>query len=286
MIPNNYYHGRLLGGNTKTIKAGASTAGQLAEIGLSLASSTEAGIVLRSGKTFSACTSSTASCRTACTGFHGGQNALPSAQEAKVAKTLFFWHHPAAFRARLCAELFDFEQACKAAGAEPIVRLNLSTDLPWHGSPHPEAPGACDRIPQEFPAITFGEYTAHAPSRIGWRPEDIPQNMRVTYSRKNSLRDRHAAESLAIGRPVAIVFTDGSSCNRAAYRLTLPDSWTIGGVTAPVVDGDIHDAHWLTAAAQGITNGRYIIGLRAKNRSRKGIADMLKSGFAVLIPPQ
>ena len=281
---NHYYNGRLLGGNAKTLKAATNTGGQLAEVGLSLASSTEAGIVLKTGKTFSACTSSTASCRTACTGFHGGNNALPSSQLAKVRKTLFFWHHPAAFRARLCSELHDFEQACKAAGAEPIVRLNLSTDLCWQGAPHPEAPGACDRIPQEFPRIKFGEYTAHAPTKAGWRPEDIPQNMVLTYSRKNSLRDRHAAQSLEIGRPVAIVFTDGVSCNRAAYRLTLPNSWTIGGQTAPVVDGDVHDAHWLTAAAQGISSGRYIVGLRAKNRSRAGIADMVRSGFAILIP--
>lgn len=281
---NHYYNGRLFGVNIKTQKASANSSGRMQQIGLSLAAAHEAGIVLANGKQFSACPSSTKACRAACTGFHGGNNSLPSAQEAKIRKTLFFWHHPAAFRARACSELYDFQEWCLTIGAEPIVRLNLSTDFCWHGSPHPEATGTCDRIPQEFPGITFGEYTAHAPSRIGWRSEDIPQNMRVTYSRKNSLRDRHAAESLAIGRPVAIVFTDGSSCNRAAYRLTLPDNWTIGGVTAPVVDGDRHDAHWITAAAQGISSGRYIVGLRAKHRSRKGIADMLKSGFAVLIP--
>ena len=282
---SHYYHGRLLGENIKTQKASANSSGRMQQIGLSLAAAHEAGIVLANGKQFSACTSSTKACREACTGFKGGNNSLPSAQEAKIRKTLFFWHHPQAFRARACSELYDFQEWCRTIGAEPIVRLNLSTDFCWHESPHPEAPGACDRIPQDFPGITFGEYTAHAPSRIGWRPEDIPQNMRVTYSRKNAMRDRHAAESLAIGRPVAIVFTDGS-CGRASYRLTLPDSWTIGGVTAPVVDGDRHDAHWLTAAEQSITNGRYIVGLRAKNRSKQGIVNMLKSGFAVMIPPQ
>lgn len=281
-----YYNGRLLGGNIKTMKASANTEGQLEQIGLSLAAAHEAGIQMKTGKQFSACPSSTAPCRKACTGFHGGNNSLPSAQKAKVAKTLFFWHHAAAFRARLCSELYDFQEWCRQIGAQPIVRLNLSTDLPWHGTPHPEAPGACDRIPQDFPEITFGEYTAHAPNRPGWTPEDVPPNVRLTYSRKNALRDRHAAESLAIGRPVAVVFTDGSSCNRKAYQLELPEEWTIGGVSAPVVDGDRHDAHWLTAAEQGIHSGRYIVGLRAKNRSRQGIADMLKSGFAVLIPPQ
>lgn len=280
----NYYPGRLLGKNIKTMKASSSTGGKIEQIGLSLAAAHEAGIQLKTGKIFSACPSSTAPCRAACTGFHGGQNSLPSVQKAKVAKTLFFWHHPQAFRARLCSELHDFEHWCRSIGAEPIVRLNLSTDLPWHASPHPERPGECDRIPQDFPGVIFAEYTAHAPSKAGWRPEDVPSNVRLTYSRKNALRDRHAAESLDIGRPVAIVFTDGSSCNRAAYRLTLPAEWTIGGVTAPIVDGDRHDAHWLTAAEQGITDGRYIVGLRAKHRSRQGIADMLKSGFAVLIP--
>lgn len=283
-MSHHYYHGRLLSANIKTQKASANTEGQLEQIGLSLAAAHEAGIQLKTGKQFSACPSSTAPCRAACTGFHGGQNSLPSAQQSKVRKTLFWWNHPAAFRARLCSELYDFQEWSREIGAQPIVRLNLSTDLCWQGSPHPEAPGACDRIPQEFPGITFGEYTAHAPSRIGWRPDDIPQNMRVTYSRKNALRDRHAADSLEIGRPVAVVFTDGISCNRKAYQLTLPAEWTIGGQTAPVVDGDIHDAHWITAAAQGITNGRYIVGLRAKNRSRQGIADMLRSGFAILIP--
>lgn len=283
---NHYYTGNLLSANIKTQKASSSTEGQLEQIGLSLAAAHEAGIQLANGKIFSACPSSTAPCRAACTGFHGGQNSLPSAQQGKIRKTLFWWNHPQAFRARLCSELHDFQHWCQSIGAQPIVRLNLSTDLPWHGTPHPERPGECDRIPQEFPEITFGEYTAHAPTRPGWRPEDVPSNVRLTYSRKNSLRDRHAAESLNIGRPVAIVFTDGISCNRKAYQLELPTEWTIGGVSAPVVDGDRHDAHWLTAAEQGITNGRYIVGLRAKNRSRQGIADMLKSGFAVMIPPQ
>lgn len=282
----NYYNGRLLSANIKTMKASANTGGKIEQIGLSLAAAHEAGIVLANGKQFSACTSSTAPCRAACTGFHGGNNSLPSAQKAKVEKTLFFWHHPQAFRARLCAELYDFQAWCREIGAQPIVRLNLSTDLPWHGTPHPERPGECDRIPQDFPDITFAEYTAHAPNRPGWRPEDVPPNVRLTYSRKNALRDRHAAESLDIGRPVAIVFTDGSSCNRKAYQLELPEEWSIGGVTAFVVDGDRHDAHWLTAAEQGIHSGRYIVGLRAKHRSRQGIADMLRSGFAVLIPPQ
>lgn len=281
---NHYSHGRLLGGNIKTQKASANTEGQLEQIGLSLAAAHEAGIQLENGKIFSACPSSTAPCRAACTGFHGGQNSLPSAQQGKIAKTLFFWHHPQAFRARLCSELYDFQAWCRKIGAQPIVRLNLSTDLPWHGSPHPEATGACDRIPQDFPGITFGEYTAHAPSKAGWRPEDVPPNVRLTYSRKNSLRDRHAADSLEIGRPVAVVFTDGVSCNRKSYQLTLPEEWSIGGVTAPVVDGDKHDAHWLTAAKQGITDSRYIVGLRAKHRAKQGIADMVKSGFAVMIP--
>ena len=281
---NHYYNGRLLGRNIKTMKASSSTEGQIEQIGLSLAAAHEAGIQLKTGKIFSACPSSTKACREACTGFHGGNNSFPSAQEAKIRKTLFFWHYPEAFRARACSELFDFQEWCRQIGAEPVVRLNLSTDFWWHGSPHPEAPGACDRIPQEFPRITFGEYTAHAPTRPGWRPEDVPGNVRLTYSRKNALRDRHAAESLDIGRPVAVVFTDGISCNRAAYQLELPAEWTIGGVTAPVVDGDRHDAHWLTAAAQGISSGRYIVGLRAKNRSRAGIADMMRSGFAVRIP--
>lgn len=283
---NHYYNGRLLGSNIKTQKASANTAGRIEQIGLSLAAAHEAGIQLKNGRIFSACPSSTKACREACTGFKGGNNFLPSAKEAKIRKTLFFWHHPQAFRARACAELYDFQEWCLEIGAEPIVRLNLSTDFCWHGTPHPEAPGECDRIPQEFPSILFGEYTAHAPTRLGWRPEDVPPNVRLTFSRKNALRDHHAAESLGIGRPVAIVFTDGVSCNRKAYQLTLPDEWTIGGTSAPVVDGDKHDAHWLTAAEQGITNGRYIVGLRAKHRSKLGIRDMLKSGFAVLIPPQ
>lgn len=281
---NHYYNGRLFGVNIKTQKASANTAGQLEQIGLSLAAAHEAGIQLKNGKIFSACASSTKACREACTGYKGGNNSLPSTQEAKARKTLFFWHHPRSFRARACSELHDFQAWCRKIGADPIVRLNLSTDFCWHGTPHPEAPGECDRIPQEFPGILFGEYTAHAPNRRGWRPEDVPENVRLTYSRKNALRDHHAAHSLNIGRPVAIVFTDGTSCNRSAYQLTLPTEWTIGGTSAPVVDGDRHDAHWLTAAEQGITDGRYIVGLRAKHRSRKGIGLMLKSGFAVLIP--
>jgi len=271
----------LLSTNTKTQKL--ETTGAYRGTILNLAPAYEAGIVTAAGKRLTLCDSSVASCRRACVGFVAGQHAMPRNQAIKREKTVYWWERPADFRAQLVYELRTFRHQCQKDGVRGIVRLNGGSDLPWWLDTHPEKIGDCSQIPQELPDLEFPEYTAHAPTRAGFRPEDLPANVKLTYSRKNATRDTVAADCLRIGRPVAIVFTDGKSTGRNVPLIRLPSSWTIGGVTAPVVDGDLHDMHRVTAAAQGITGGRYIVGLRAKTKSHARLADMIRTGFAVVV---
>ena len=272
----------LLSTNTKTRKLAATESGYRGTI-LNLAPAWEAGIVTSKGKKLSLCTSSVGSCRSACVGFVAGLHEFPKNQQIKREKTLYWWDRPGDFRAQLIHELRAFRHACRVANVHGIVRLNGGTDLAWWGDTHPEQPGKCACIPQEVPELQFVEYTAHAPTKVGFRDSDLPSNVRLTYSRKIATRDHVAAECLELGRPVAIVFTDGASTGPRVPRIRLPQTWSIGGVFAPVVDGDLHDLHSLTAAAQGISNGKYIVGLRAKTNSQARLRDMIRTGFAIVL---
>jgi len=272
----------LLSTNTKVRKLAAAEQQYRGTI-LNLAPAWEAGIVTSKGKKLSLCTSSVGSCRRSCVGFVAGQHALKSNQRIKRNKTLYWWDRPGDFRAQLIHELRAFRHACRVAGVYGIVRLNGGTDLEWWGDTHPEQLGECSRIPQELPELQFIEYTAHAPTKHGWRDSDLPPNVRLTYSRKTATRDHVAAECLDLGRPVAIVFTDGRSTGPRVPSIRLPRTWSIGGVSAPVVDGDLHDLHSLTAATQGISNGKYLVGLRAKTNNKARLRDMIRSGFAIVL---
>lgn len=272
-----WYSGELLtppDGNRKFSKT-LETSG-IRQYGLTLASAFDSGIILPNGRRFSACESSTASCRECCTVGKSAQGKMPSVLDARIRKTLFLFYFPEAFQWRLCSEIVETSTRDTVAGIDSLYRLNANSDMLWSGAAHPLRKDLIFGIPQLFPWLKFEDYTAHSITRAGWTPAEIPSNWRLTYSRKNRTSDRHVIESLEAGRNVAVVFHQAGEhyCSRGAYNQRLPDSWSFGGVTYPVIDGDRTDY-------RGEDPTPAIVGLRLKAPSREQRADAIRSGFSL-----
>lgn len=272
-----WYHGELLthpDGNRKFAKT-LETSG-IRQYGLTLASALDSGIILPNGRKFSACESSTKACQNCCTVGKSAQGKMPAVIDARIRKTLFWFYFPEAFQWRLCSEIVETSTRDTVAGFDSLYRLNANSDMLWSGAPHPLRKDLIFGIPQLFPWLRFEDYTAHAISRPGWTPAEIPSNWRLTYSRKNRTSDRHVIESLEAGRNVAVVFHQPGEhyCSRGAYNQRLPDSWNFGGKRYPVIDGDRTDY-------RGADPTPAIVGLRLKAPSREQRNDAIRSGFSV-----
>lgn len=182
-----------------------------------------------------------------------GHNAMDSAQQARIARTLFFIHFRTLFFERLLKELRAYFRKCARDGLRPVVRLNGLSDILWERELLPPESGLQPRtIFDEFPDVQFYDYTK-IPARVdSFLAGEFPANYSIVFSRD----ERNEAESVRLlnaGATVAVVFQ------------SVPTTWN----GFPVVDGDEHDAVF-------VRDQRTVLGLKAKGPARKDT-----SGFVV-----
>lgn len=127
-------------------------------------------------------------------------------------------------------------------GLTPVVRLNGTSDLPWHRMPFRVENRTYACVMDAFPSVRFYDYTKD-PRRMR---ETLPRNYDLTFSRSES-NDSDVARVLADGKRVAVVFRGG-----------LPRAWR----GFPVVVGDETDLRFLDA-------GGVFVGLTAKGRAKR-----------------
>jgi len=178
-----------------------------------------------------------------------------SIQQARIRKTKMFFRQSQLFWQLLIKDLIAVERKSAKLGLKPVVRLNGTSDLPWHKL---KVPGTDKTILQLFPTIQFYDYTKRLQTLQEIKLAPIA-NYYVTFSRSESNAD-DCHKAIALGFNVAVVF-----------GRELPELW----VSRPVVDGDQHDLRFLDLKP---ADGRgAVVGLKAKGRAKK---DM--SGFVLL----
>lgn len=137
----------------------------------------------------------------------------------------------------------------------PAVRLNGTTDLPWHRMRFGEHKATIHEL---NPKVLFYEYTK-LPLGITSKG-GLPENLSFTFSvNERPDSDERAAEYLAAGYNAAVVMRIKKHQIPATFRLN-SEIW-------PVVDGDEHDARFLDPPG-------HIVALSAK-----GLAKTDTSGF-------
>jgi hypothetical protein len=202
------------------------------------------------------CPHSSAGCRDAClnTAGRGGQGRMGNAiQVARIRRTRLWQRDRAGFMATLVAELERHARIAKLDGLNPAARLNGTSDLPWERFPVKRGGESFPHIFAAFPEIRFYDYTKW-PIRL--RRVDGIENYSLTFSLAED-NDAKAADALEAGVNVAVVFNLG---NHPRNPRPVPESYAIGGVERPVIDGDKTDLRFLDP--DGV-----IVGLRAKGRA-------------------
>lgn len=189
------------------------------------------------------CPFASAGCKAAClnTAGHGnpamqrktGRFAdMNPVQESRALRTIWFERDRASFMDKLRHELTLFVAKAKRENLIPAVRLNLTSDFPFHRT----------GIMQDFPDVQFYDYTANLYN------DELPENYHLTFSRKED-NDLRVELAIAKGLNIAIAFDK------------LPDTYK----GLPVIDGDKDDLRFLDSVGKG----QVIVGLKAKGKAKK-----------------
>lgn len=209
---------------------------------------------------FNVCKWSSAGCRGGClnTAGHGGiiktGETTNEVQQARIARTRWFFEQKQDFLAQLLAEIETHCRRARNNGLTPVVRLNGTSDIPWERV----RTGDGRTIFEHFQDVQFYDYTK-SPERVcAFVAGHLPANYHLTFSRSES-NSADVATVLQAGGNVAAVF-------KTTKKAPMPASWH--GV--PVANGDEDDLRFLD------THG-VIVGLKAKGKAKKD-----DSGFVIL----
>jgi hypothetical protein len=210
-----------------------------------------------------ACASRSAGCTDACLAEGTGRMSMSGPRQARRRKHAAFYSDRKRFLADLHDEIARHERSATRQGKIPAIRLNGTTDLPWHRMPYESHDGtryAC--LHDAFPRVRFYEYTKHALTSQS-RGRGIPANLHLTFSvSEREDAETKAADYLAAGYGAAVVL--------ATEKHNLPAAYRLGSVSAPVVDGDSHDARFLDPAGA-------IVGLAAKGNAKQDTSGFVRA---------
>lgn len=172
-------------------------------------------------------------------------------QAARIRRTARMILYPDAFASDLLRELDTISRAAADDGLEVAVRLNGTSDIPWHRV----APDLLAEVQQRCSVVY--DYTKRP------KPDGLAAGIDLTYSYPGGA-GAAARRYIEAGARVAVVFDTPKGD-------ALPERWrSPWGESLRVIDGDAHDMRWRDPAG-------VIVGLRAKGRL-EGVAGT-SSGF-------
>lgn len=188
------------------------------------------------------CPNASPGCRATCL-YTAGRGRMPQVMAGRIRKTRLLFEDPEAFYGILREDLRALLRKSSREGLSPAVRLNGTSDLPFHLS------GTMER----FPEVQFYDYTKDFDRMLDYLAGLLPKNYHLTFS-KSEVNDSEVEEVLANGGNVAVVFAGELPSTYLGYQ---------------VVDGDLHDVRFV--GASGV-----VVGLLAKGAARHDV-----SGFVV-----
>lgn len=147
---------------------------------------------------FQVCPNASAGCIAACLNT-AGRGIYKMTQDARIARTLHFFHNRDTFKRNLIDELRLFVKRVWAAGQKPAFRPNGTSDLPWEAM-FPE-------LFTIFPHVQFYDYTKSLTRMMKFLNKGFPRNYHLTFSRSETNEDK-CKQVLAAGGNVAVVFRD------------------------------------------------------------------------------
>ncbi len=191
---------------------------------------------------FNVCKDASNGCAAACLNT-AGRGKMNMVQQARIAKTHFFFTNKNKFLTDLWLEVKKSITRCEKKDMIPVFRLNLTSDLPWEKI---RLDGKS--VFEAFPNVQFYDYTKSPERMTAFLTGGMPSNYHLTFSRSETNREI-AFAFLKAGGNVAMVF-----------RKTLPKSYA----GADVIDGDETDLRFLDGSGK-------IVGLKEKGLAKKDL---------------
>ena len=188
-------------------------------------------------------------CTLVCLNTAGQFGGMQRTQDSRIKKTNFFFDERTEYFAQLIKEIEAFLRQAKKLGMVPAVRLNGTSDMPWHKMPFTINGQKFANIMQRFSDVQFYDYT----KRPAYN-ETLPDNYHLTFS-KSETNDAMVKDAITAGMNVAIVFKN------------VPTSYQ----NREVIDGALDDLRFL--AKQGV-----IVGLKAKGKARQDTTGFVVQG--------
>jgi len=197
-------------------------------------------------------------CREACLYNSGRALIFTRINQARVQKTLEFLHDKVAFVDKLKSDIVKHIRRSEKRNLIPVVRLNGTSDISWEILKGSNGKTIID----DFPELTFYDYTKNHVRMGRFLVGDFPKNYHLTFSKTEDNWET-CRQVLNLGGNVAVVFRNPDKpATHEGYK---------------VVNGDKHDLRFLEAVKVGGTakNG-VIVGLKAKAKAKNDT-----SGFVV-----
>lgn len=216
------------------------------------------------------CPSRSPGCTAGCLNISGLSYNIPSTREhvqrARILRTKLYFADREAFMEQLYFEIVQVVKWASKRELNCAIRLNATSDIPWHRVPLEVDNIKYNSIIEAFPEVQFYDYTKVAKRML---TEELPRNYHLTFSLSENNIDA-AYQVAKAGKQVAMVFRDKASVkwiiqnNNGKYTFSVPGS---APLTVPIVDGEKNDLRFRDPAG-------CIVALSAKGRARDD-----RSGF-------
>jgi hypothetical protein len=199
----------LLSSNFKLAKTPLGTSKKYLIAGLALAPASNSG--------YNVCPWSTPKCRQACVLWFAGRTVMAPVREAALRRTRMFFEEREAFLTQLKHEIRLLVKRAAKADAQPVVRLNVGSDISWES--------VCPEVFSENPDVVFYDYTkGYKRALASLINSEWPSRYYLTYSMSEAEgSDTYAWYILqAGGRVAAVVAPD---FERKRYRYSPMRGW-------------------------------------------------------------
>ena len=200
-----------------------------------------------------------AGCQNACL-YTAGRGKFSSVQAGRIKRTESFLADSQAFLLALWYDVQGLIRKAAREGVRPAIRLNGTSDIPWHKYYFTNPEGITDNIFNMFPDVQFYDYTKNTHYLNG----ELPNNYYIVFS-YSEFNNKYASKAYnaAINNNtgLAVVFRNKQ----------LPETF----LGLPVINADKTDLRFTDKEAFNIT-GPYIVGLYAKGKARYD-----NSGFVI-----
>ena len=167
-----------------------------------------------------------------------GRGQMNSVQQARINKTNYFWNNKNGFLFELSKEIELLKKRAARDGFKFAVRLNGTSDLPWHKYKVDGGGSLMDLHPD----VQFYDYT-----KVLNYLDHGKKNYHVTFSDSGTNYTDQVEAMTKYFANVAVVFKD-----------KLPKTW----LSRPVINGDLHDLRFKDPSG-------VIVGLVAKGLGKK-----------------